>query len=106
MVHNIDFYSFVSPSHLFSQPAVVCTTHPVTSYTIELSSLSSPNPVSLMKQPLDSDSRISVTINSSNGLLENTLYSYRVIAINDVGSSISESKELCELCILCVWLIN
>lgn len=83
----------------FFQSAEYCPDYPVTSYSVVFTSGSSSPTVFVVDDPLEvRKSQLSITVTSSNGLIENTQYNYHIIAANDVGTDISTTRELCTLC--------
>ncbi len=73
------------------QQAVSCTAHPVTNYTVTLTSnTSTPITWTVTTPPKNN---VSITV---GGLNDNTLYTYQVHANNAIGSAASAVKTFCE----------
>ena len=73
------------------QQAVSCPAHPVTNYTVTLtSSISTPIIRTVTTPPKDN---VSITV---GGLNDNTLYTYQVHANNAIGSAASAVKTFCK----------
>jgi len=80
------------------QAADACAGYPVTHYNLSFTGSSDVNQSILMLGPSSTNgaSRIEVTLNSSDGILQNDRYHFQISAVNIVGSSTSSEMEFCK----------
>ena len=82
---------------LYLQPADACAGYPVTHYNISIAS-SGMNWTAVVLGPYvtESLSRVDITLNSSDDILQNVRYHFQILAVNNIGSSTSSEMELCK----------
>ena len=80
------------------QAADACAGYPVTHYNLSLTRRSDVNQTILMLGPYTSNgaSRNEITLNSSDGILQNVQYHFQISAVNIIGSSTSSGMEFCK----------
>ena len=89
------------PQYWYLQSADACAGYPVTYYNLSVVRSSDVNKSTMMLGPfmtagLTGASRVEITLNSSDGILQNVRYHFLILAANIIGSSTSSGMEFCK----------
>ena len=89
------------PQYWYLQPADACAGYPVTYYNLSVARSSDVNQSTMMLGPfmtagLTGASRVEITLNSSDSIVQNVRYHFQILAANFIGSSTSSGTEFCK----------
>ena len=89
------------PQYWYLQSADACAGYPVTHYNLSIVRSSDVNKSRMMLGPfmtagLTGASRVEITLNSSDGILQNVRYHFLILTANIIGTSTSSGMEFCK----------
>ena len=86
---------FIEWAYYIPQAADACAGYPVTHYNLSFGS-SDVNQSMLGPCTKNGASRVKITLNSTDGILQNVRYHFQILAVNIIGSNTSSGMEFCK----------